>query len=107
MHLAVLYAPRAPAVPTGGLPVDKVVHVLAFGLPTAALIAAGVPRRWVVALLAAHAPISELLQHQLLADRTGEAGDIAADLAGVVAGVALTAVVGWPVAPHAPGRASR
>ncbi len=47
LQLAVLYAPRAPAIATGGLPVDKLVHIAVFALPTAALIKAGVPRGWV------------------------------------------------------------
>jgi VanZ family protein len=84
--MMVLYAPRAPAVDTGGLPLDKVAHVAAFALPTAALILAGAPRGWVIGLMALHAPLSELLQHLLLADRSGDPGDVLADLAGVVLG---------------------
>ena len=87
----VLYAPRAPAVDTGGLPVDKLVHVLVFALPTAALIVAGVPRGWVIGLMAVHAPLSEVLQHRLLAERSGEPRDVVADLVGV----ALGALVAW------------
>lgn len=86
MQFAVLYAPRAPMVDTGGLPLDKVVHVLAFALPTAALIAAGVPRRWVIGLMAVHAPLSEVVQGWLLADRSDEPWDVVADLAGVALG---------------------
>lgn len=89
LNLAVLYAPRAPAVSTGGLPVDKIVHVVVFALPTVALARAGVPRGWAVGLMALHAPVSEVIQHHLLSDRSGELGDIVADLVGVGIGAAI------------------
>ena len=87
LQFAVLYAPRAPAVDTGGLPVDKLVHLVAFALPTAALIAAGVPRGWAIGLMAVHGPLSEVVQGAVLADRSAEWGDVVADLAGVALGV--------------------
>ncbi|MGB7982214.1 MAG: hypothetical protein WCF36_15640 [Candidatus Nanopelagicales bacterium] len=90
LQLAVLYAPRAPGIATGGLPVDKLVHIAVFALPTAALIKAGVPRRWVIGLMAAHAPLSELIQGSLLADRSAERADVLADLAGVLLGTLAT-----------------
>jgi hypothetical protein len=83
LQLVVLYAPRAPAVVTSGLPLDKVGHAVVFALPTIALIAAGLPRGWVIGLMAVHAPVSELVQQQLLGARSGEVGDIVADLVGV------------------------
>ncbi|HSO04907.1 MAG TPA: hypothetical protein VLQ92_10530, partial [Candidatus Limnocylindrales bacterium] len=58
----------------------------AFALPTAALILAGVSRGWVIGLMVVHAPLSELLQHRLLADRSGDPWDVLADLAGVALG---------------------
>ena len=90
LQLVVLYAPRTPAVDTGGLPVDKLVHVLAFALPTAALIVAGLPRTWVIGLMAVHAPVSELVQGALLADRSPEGADVLADLVGVALGALVT-----------------
>lgn len=90
LQLAVLYAPRAPAIATGGLPVDKLVHIAVFALPTTALIKAGVPRRWVIGLMSAHAPLSELIQGSLLTDRSTERADTLADLAGVLLGTLLT-----------------
>lgn len=96
LQLAVLYAPRAPMVDTAGLPLDKLVHVVAFALPTAALIVAGVPRGWVIGLMAVHAPLSEVLQHRLLAQRSGEPLDIVADLAGVALGALVVGRVGQP-----------
>lgn len=102
LQLAVLYAPRAPSVDTGDLPVDKLVHAAVFALPTVALVAAGVPRPWVLGLMAAHAPVSELIQHQALDGRSGELLDIAANLTGVAVGAVLTR----PGARFAAGRAA-
>lgn len=103
LNLAVLYAPRAPVVQTGGLPVDKLVHAVVFALPTVALARAGLPRGWAVGLMAAHAPLSELLQHRVLAHRSGEVGDIVADLVGVAIGAAVlwSPGTGTPVAGDA------
>ena len=86
LQLVVLYAPRVPAVDTGGLPVDKLVHVVAFAVPTVALIAAGLPRGWVIGLMAVHAPLSEIIQGRLLTDRSMQAADVVADLVGVALG---------------------
>lgn len=83
MQVVVLYAPRAPAVDTGGLPLDKLVHVVAFAVPTVALIAAGLPRGWVIGVMVVHAPLSEVIQGRLLTERSMEAADVAADLVGV------------------------
>jgi VanZ family protein len=96
LQFAVLYAPRAPAVDTGGLPVDKLVHVAAFALPTAALIAAGLPRGWVIGLMAVHAPLSEVIQGALLADRSAEGADVVADLVGVALGALMVRRVHRP-----------
>ena len=102
LQLAVLYAPRAPGVATGGLPVDKVVHAVVFALPTVALARAGVPRGWAVGLMALHAPVSEAIQHNLLRDRSGELGDIVADLVGVGIGAAVL----WRPRRGSPGAAA-
>lgn len=92
VHLAALYWPRVDAAG----PVtwtDKVVHVLLFGVPTVLVLRAW-RRPWLaVALLGLHAPVSELVQHAWLPDRSGDAWDAVADLGGVVLGVTL-AVVG-------------
>ena len=50
---------------------------------------AGLPRRWVLALLALHAPVSEVVQATLLPSRDGDVWDAVADLTGV--GLALGA----------------
>jgi hypothetical protein len=87
VHLAVLYWPRAPS--TGGLPIDKVVHAAIFGIVLWVGARAGVPVRPLIAVLAAHAVVSELIQHYLLAGRSGDPTDTAADLAGVLIVVLL------------------
>ena len=90
-HLVALYWPRVDIVG----PVtwsDKVGHVLLFLAPTVAGLLAGVRPAYLVALLALHAPVSELLQHYLLPHRSGDAWDAVADLGGVVLGVTSVVV---------------
>ena len=82
VHLVVLYAPRSPS--TGGLPIDKPVHAAIFGvvLWTAARARLNL---WIVGgLLAVHAVASELVQHYVLPNRSGDWTDSVADLAGVL-----------------------
>ena len=67
-------------------------HVLLFLAPTVAGLLAGVRPAYLVALLALHAPVSELLQHYLLPHRSGDAWDAVADLGGVVLGVTSVVV---------------
>ena len=71
---------------------DKVVHVLLFLLPTVAGLLAGLRPAWLVGLVALHAPVSELVQHFLLPNRSGDVWDAVADLSGVVLGVTLVVV---------------
>jgi hypothetical protein len=88
VHLVVLYWPRA--VSEGGVPyLDKVVHVLVFGAVAWTGARAGLRVRWLAAVLVLHAVSSELVQHFLLAARSGDPADAAADVLGVVAGVAV------------------
>lgn len=92
VHLAALYWPRVdiqgPVTWT-----DKVVHVLLFGVPTVLVLKAWRQPWLAVGLLALHAPLSELAQHALLPNRSGDPWDAVADLGGVVLGVTV-AVVG-------------
>jgi hypothetical protein len=81
VHLAVLYWPRTPS--TGGLPIDKVVHAAVFGMVLWVAAQAGLRVAPVAGLLAGHAVASELIQHYLLAGRSGDPADSVADLAGV------------------------
>lgn len=73
---------------------DKVVHACVFAAATWSVIWAGAPRGRTVVAMAAYAPLSELIQHYLLPDRSGEVADIAANLFGVGVGAALAAVTG-------------
>jgi len=87
LQFVVLYTPRAPAVGLDGLPLDKLVHVVIFALPTYALVRVGLPVVMVVVLMVTQAVGSEVLQHVALANRSGDVGDLLADLLGV--GIAL------------------
>ena len=90
-HLAALYWPRVDLQgPVTGT--DKVVHVLLFLAPAVAGLLAGVRPAYVVGLLALHAPVSELVQHYLLPNRSGDPWDAVADLSGVVLGVTSVVV---------------
>jgi hypothetical protein len=90
LQLVVLYWPRA-AQPSDGLPWDKLVHALIFGVVYAAGVRAGIPwRLWFVVSLV-HAGVSEVLQDTLLPRRSGDPYDAAADAVGVlVAALAMT-----------------
>jgi hypothetical protein len=90
VQLAILYWPRAVS-PAGGLPWDKIVHALIFGVVYAAGVRAGIPwRLWFVVSLV-HAGVSEVLQDTLLPRRSGDPYDAAADAVGVlVAALAMT-----------------
>jgi hypothetical protein len=88
VQLVVLYAPQAPATPsTPGI--DKVVHAAVFGAVAWAAVRCGFPARWVAAVLVAHAALSEVVQHLLLAQRSGDPLDALADTIGVALGLAL------------------
>ena len=92
VQLVVLYAPSAPSVsPFPGS--DKVVHLLVFLVPVAVALLAGLPPRLVVLLFSAHAVVSELVQHLVLAGRSGDPLDVLADLAGVALGVVVWRLV--------------
>jgi VanZ family protein len=87
-HLVVLYAPRAPS--TGGVSgLDEAVHVVVFAAVVWAGRRAGAATAAVAALALLHAPLSEALQHWLLPGRTGDPGDVVADVVGVALGALL------------------
>lgn len=91
------YLPRVPeSVPGSGVPgLDKVVHVAVFALTVWAagrLLAARsrFPMGWVVIAALLHAVLIELLQGLVLVDgRTGDAGDLLADVVGIALGLGL------------------
>lgn len=84
----VLYLPRVSS-PSTGLPLDKVVHFGVFAAVGALGVLAGVPMRWLVGLLVLQAIASELIQWLVLPNRSGDLGDLVADLLGIAAGVAI------------------
>jgi len=92
VQLVVLYMPTAPAGPQiAGL--DKLVHVAIFAVPAMAALMAGVDARWVIGILAVHAPVSELTQHFALPHRSGDPLDVMADFAGLA--LAALAYMVW------------
>jgi hypothetical protein len=92
VQLVVLYAPRAPSTAsTPGL--DKLVHAAVFGAVAWAAVRCGLSRGVVSAVLIAHAVLSEVLQHMLLAHRGGDPLDALADTVGVGLGLLLGAVL--------------
>ncbi|MGH8869388.1 MAG: VanZ family protein [Actinomycetes bacterium] len=88
VQLVVLYAPDA-----GGGSImpgqDKVVHALVFALVVWTGLRAGVPAVPLVALSLLHAPVSEIVQARVFDGRTGDVADAAADVAGVLAALAV------------------
>ncbi|WP_035253761.1 VanZ family protein [Agrococcus lahaulensis] len=90
-QLVVLYVPDPPSdipAPAGS---DKLVHFAVFAAPALLGVLAGLRPLWLGAALAAHAVLSEVVQHLLLPGRSGDAWDALADLAGVAVGLAA----GW------------
>jgi VanZ family protein len=92
VQLVVLYSPD------GGGPAlfpqaDKVVHLLVFLVPVALAVVAGFRRRAVVAVFAAQAVLSEVVQATVLPNRSGDVLDAVADLAGVALGVLVGTAV--------------
>jgi VanZ family protein len=99
-QLVVLYVPDPPSdipAPPGS---DKLVHFAVFAAPALLGVLAGLQPLWLGAALAAHAVLSEVVQHALLPGRSGDAWDAVADLAGVTLGLA----VGWWLRRRAPKR---
>lgn len=88
VHLVVLYW---PTVGDGsGLPgLDKAVHLLVFAAVAWAGHRAGLPTGPLVAVLLAHAVVSEAVQHLALPGRGGDPWDALADAVGTVVGVVV------------------
>lgn len=88
VHLAALYWPRV-SVQGPVAWTDKVVHVTLFGAPALVGLLAGMRPAYLLVPLALHAPVSELLQHAVLPNRSGDVWDAVADLSGVVVGATI------------------
>ncbi|MFD1716821.1 VanZ family protein [Georgenia deserti] len=92
VQFAVLYLPQTPG-PEVTIPgADKAVHLAVFALVTVAGLAAGLRRALVVGYGLGHAVLSEIVQHLVLADRTGDVFDAVADAAGVLLVTAVVSV---------------
>jgi len=101
VQLVVLYAASTPSVspfPNS----DKAIHALVFLAPVAVALLAGGRPRVVVAVFAAHAVISEVVQHTLLPGRSGDPLDVLADLTGVALGYLV-----WRLVVRSSGRDAR
>ena len=93
-----LYRVTGPESPSWFRQIDKVEHAVGFALPVAlALLALGLrsgPRAFrrrpttavLVGVFAAHAVVSELVQHTFYRGRTGDPYDVLADWVGVAVG---------------------
>ncbi|WP_350348315.1 VanZ family protein [Agromyces sp. G08B096] len=88
LQLVVLYLPSAPEGP--GIPgTDKAVHAAIFLLPALLGTLAGIPALALAGVLAAHAVLSEAVQHLVLPDRSGDVWDVVADITGILIGSAI------------------
>lgn len=87
-HLYGLYAPAEPGAAELFPHADKVLHFFGFLVP-AALAVVVVGHWWPLAVFAAHAVVSEVIQSRVLPGRDGDPVDVAADLTGVLAALAF------------------
>ena len=91
VSLAVLFAPagNVPDAPPG---VDKVVHLVLFLALALTGRWAGIRAGVLAGLLVAYGAVSEVLQAVTPLERSGNPGDLVADLAGVAIGLGAWAV---------------
>lgn len=87
VNVVVLYSPDSG--PSTIPYVDKVVHVLVFAAVAYTGTMLRLPLGWLVAVLVLNAVASELVQHYLLSQRSGDVFDAVADVTGVALGVWL------------------
>ncbi|MGY1617594.1 VanZ family protein [Geodermatophilus sp. SYSU D00691] len=92
VSLAVLFAPSGdvPSAPPG---VDKVIHLVLFGVLAFTGRWAGLPRAPLAGLLVLYAAASELLQALPVVARSSSVADWVADVAGVLLGLLLWGVL--------------
>lgn len=101
----VLYVPQPPTTPMFPY-ADKVIHASIFAAPVVLALLAGLPARAAVTVIAAHAPVSEMIQHIFLPERSGDFFDVLADLAGVTLGVVAFRGLGLLVARRQASRST-
>jgi VanZ family protein len=87
VHLVALYAPRSPGPDTAFPFADKVVHLLLFAAVAYTGVKIRLPLWWLAGVLAVDAVLSEVLQHTVLPQRSGDVLDTLADLIGLFAGM--------------------
>jgi VanZ family protein len=91
LQLYGVYSPRQTG-PDVGLPLaDKVAHLFLFGSVAFLGLKVGVRSRWLLVALVSNAVISELVQHFVLPQRSGDPFDLLADLLGVAVGAWIAA----------------
>lgn len=85
VHLVTLYAPSSGSTlfPFA----DKLVHLLVFALVAYTGVKVRLPLWWLAGVLAVDAVLSEVLQHAVLPQRSGDVLDTVADLIGLAAGM--------------------
>jgi hypothetical protein len=106
LNVVVVFWPSPPAGAGQLFPqVDKVAHILVFAVVAWTGVRVPLPLVPLVGLLAAHAVESELVQHFLLTQRSGDALDAVADLAGVLLGLLLGLLAADRVTGQVAGRA--
>ena len=89
LQLYGVYSPRQ-AGPDVGLPLaDKFAHLFLFGSVAFLGLKVAVPARWLLVALVSNAVVSELVQHFVLPQRSGDPFDVVADLVGVAVGAWL------------------
>jgi VanZ family protein len=101
-----LYRVSGPPQPAWFSNADKLAHIIGFALPVMLILLAAALRRplgsqrpglrttaLVVGVFAAHAVVSELIQHVWYQHRTGDLLDVIADWIGIAAGVVLVRVI--------------
>ncbi len=90
IQLKVLYTPNLG----GSSPfpyADKVVHITIFAMPVMLAVLAFGRLQLAAVIAAVHAPVSELIQRFFVQGRSGDIGDVVADLVGV--GVAVLVIL--------------
>ena len=88
LQCVALYAPQGPGVSPFPLS-DKVVHLVIFAVPAVLAVLAGFRPVVVLGVLGAQAVLSEVIQGEFLAGRSGDPLDVVADLAGVGIGIVV------------------
>jgi hypothetical protein len=109
IHLYGLYWPQQ-AGPDDSIPYsDKVGHLLLFSTVAYLGLRIGLPARWLLGVLVVEAVVSEVFQHYLLPQRSGDPFDSLTDLVGIAVGVWLARR--WirrpPAARPSPGTSTR